>query len=168
MARKLPVSIDEEEFIKLLKHTKKIHHRVAFLLGFESGLRISEVTKLETRDINLNEKKILVRQGKGSKDRVVPLPKRFKQNMLQHLPMKCGIRSLQAAFHRAAKKAGLLEIKPTLHFHSLRHGFATRCISQGMPIHHLRTLLGHSNIATTNIYLEANPKAALEEYEKLF
>jgi len=62
----------------------------------------------------------------------------------------------------------LLEQKPDIHFHSLRHGFATRAIEQGIPIHHVRTLMGHSNISTTNIYLIANPKDALHSYEELF
>jgi integrase/recombinase XerD len=168
MIKKLPVSITTEEFIKLIKNTKMEHHKISFLLGFGSGLRISEVRNLEARDVNIKEKKILVRQGKGSKDRVVPLPKGFKEKHLKMLPIKCSVRALQIAFKRSCDKARLLKNKPELHFHSLRHGFATKCISQGMPIHHVRTLLGHSNISTTNIYLEANPKEALKSYENLF
>jgi integrase len=72
---KLPVALTEEEFSKLLEHTKKKHHKLAWLLGFGAGLRISEMTALEPRHINLNEKKILVEQGKGKKDRIVPLQK---------------------------------------------------------------------------------------------
>ena len=40
--------------------------------------------------------------------------------------------------------------------------------NQGVPIHHIKTLMGHSNISTTNVYLESNPKKALESYEELF
>ena len=166
--KKLPVCINEEEFTILIAKTLKIHHKIAFLLGFGAGLRISEVVNLQPNDINIKERKILVRQGKGSKDRVVPLPKGFKESMLLYIPMKCGIRSLQRAFISACNRAKLIEKKPTIHFHSLRHGFATRLISQGVPIHHVRTLLGHSNISTTNIYLEANPQEALKSYEELF
>lgn len=166
--KKLPVAITEEEFTNLIKHTKKKHHKLAFLLGYGSGLRISEVLSLEPRDINLNEKKILVRQGKGSKDRTVPLPKGFKQEHLSLLPIKIGARGLQKAFKLICSKSGLLDIKPSIHFHSLRHGFATQCVSNGIPIHHIRTLMGHSNISTTNVYLEANPKEALKSYEELF
>ena len=75
---------------------------------------------------------------------------------------------MEKAFKRAAAKAGLLTNKPSLHFHSLRHGFGTRMANQGVPIHQIRTLMGHSNISTTNIYLEANPQEALKSYEKLF
>jgi len=166
--KKLPVAITPEEFGKLIQHTKKKHHKVSFLLGFGAGLRISEITNLEQRDIHLKEKRIDVRQGKGGKDRPVPLPKGFKDIYVNLFPVKCGARALEIAFKSAAKRAGLLESKPTLHFHSLRHGFATHMISQGVPIHHIRTLMGHSNISTTNIYLVSNPTDALRSYEDLF
>jgi len=168
--KKLPVAITREEFTKLIRKTYKIHHKVAFLLGFGSGMRISEIINLEPIDVRLKEKNILVKQGKGDKDRVVPLPKGFKENHLKYLPIKkkCGVRALQRSFISAAKRAGLLKIKPTLHFHSLRHGFATRMIERGVPLHHVKNLLGHSNISTTNIYLVSNPKDALEKYEELF
>ena len=168
MKKKLPVAIDIDEFTKLIKNTKKQVYRIAFLLGFGAGLRISEVVELQKRDINLKEKTILVRQGKGGKDRIVPLPKGFRESHLKHIPIKYGVRSLQKSFRVSATKSGLVKVKPTIHFHSLRHGFATRCVSQGMPIHHLRTLLGHTNISTTNIYLESNPLEALKNYEELF
>ena len=168
MKNKLPVVVSVDEFTKLIKNTKKIRDKIAFLLGFGSGLRVSEIIGLEKRDINLNERKILVRQGKGSKDRIVPLPKGFRESHLQHIPIKVGVRQLQKSFRNASERAGLLKVKPTLHFHSLRHGFGTRCVSEGMPIHHLRTLMGHTNISTTNVYLEATPKDALKSYEELF
>ncbi len=166
--KKLPVAINEEEFTELIKHTKKEHHKLAFLLGFGSGLRVSEVVNLDPREVILNEKKIFVRQGKGRKDRVVPVPKGFKTKHLDTLPIKCGVRALQYAFRQSAKLSGLLEKKPTSHFHSLRHGFASQCVKRGMPIHDVRTLMGHTNISTTNVYLEMNPTEALKKYEELF
>jgi len=166
--KKLPTAITEEEFTKLINNTKKLHHKIAFLLGFGSGMRVSEVASLQPNNVHLKEKRVDVIQGKGGKDRPVPLPKGFRENMLQHLPLKCGVRSLQRVFKSTATRAGLLKDKPDMVFHSLRHGFATRMVSQGVPIHHIRTLMGHSNISTTNVYLEANPKEAMKSYEDLF
>lgn len=166
--KRLPVAISEEEFDKLLKHTNMKHHKLSFLLAFESGLRISEVLKLEPRDVDLKEKKILIREGKGSKDRIVGLPKHFQESYLKMLPIRCGERALEKAFKSASKRAGLLDSKPSLHFHSLRHGFGSHLANRGMPIHHIRTLMGHSNISTTNVYLEMNPKLALKSAEELF
>lgn len=166
--KKLPVAISETEFTSLIKSTSKEHHKIAFLLGYGAGMRISEILKLEPRDVNIKEERIMIRQGKGSKDRVVPLPKGFRERHLKLIPMKCGERALEKAFKKCCEKAGLLKIKPTLHFHSLRHGFATQSIRTGMKIHNLRTLMGHSNISTTNVYLESNPEDALKEYRELF
>ncbi len=168
MPQKLPVAVSEEEFGALIDNTLKKHHKMAFLLGYGAGLRISEIIHLEQRDIDIQNKRIIVRQGKGSKDRIVPLPKGWKAWMFDSLPIKCGARSLERAFKTSAKRAGLLSNKPTLHFHSLRHGFATQMVKKGIPIHYVRTLMGHSNIATTNVYLEANPEEALKFYEEKF
>jgi integrase/recombinase XerD len=166
--KKLPTYLTKDEFKKLIKNTRQQHHKVAFLLGFESGLRISEALNLEPRDIEGNTMK--VRQGKGGKDRIVPLPKSWKQNMLSVLPIKekCSVRALQFAFTRSCKRAGLLKNKPELHFHSLRHSFGTILSENGVPIHHIRDLMGHSNITTTGVYLRMNPKQALDSYKELF
>jgi len=166
--KRLPVAINEEEFTELIKHTYKEHHKLAFLLGYGSGMRVSEVQKLLPENVSMNEKSILVVQGKGGKDRPVPMPKGFKEKHLAMLPLKIGVRALEKAFRSSCKRAGLLEKKPSLHFHSLRHGFATNSVSKGIPIHHIRTLMGHANISTTNVYLEMNPKEALKSYEDLF
>ena len=166
--KKLPVALSYDEFIELLNHTRKKHHKLAFLLGFESGLRISEIVKLQQRDIDLKEKKIFIRQGKGSKDRIVGLPKHFKTEYLNLIPIKCGARSLEKVFKSACERAKLLANKPSLHFHSLRHGFGSHLANKGVPIHHIRTLMGHSNISTTNVYLELNPTQALKSVEELF
>lgn len=184
--KRLPVSITEEEFVNLLKSTSKERFRVAFLFGYGSGLRLSEIVGGEREDgttippltkekIDLKLKSIKLDDAKGRKDRIAPLPKGFKEQYLKYLPLTQGYsniestrRSMERAFKRAADKAGLLKIKPSMHFHSLRHGFGTRMANQGVPIHQIRTLMGHSNISTTNIYLEANPQDALKSYEKLF
>jgi len=168
MVKRLPIAIDEDEFVKLIKNTKKEEYKIAFLLAWGSGLRISEVKNLEKRDVNINEKKIFIREGKGKRDRIVPMPKGFKQKHLQMLPIKIGIRALQNAFKRTAADSGILKTKPEAHFHSLRHGFGSHLAKKGVPIHHIRTLMGHSNISTTNVYLELNPKDALKSYEDLF
>jgi integrase len=166
--KRLPVAINPEEFELLMKATKKKKHKIAFLLGFHSGLRISETLKLEPRHIDIANKLIRVEQGKGSKDRIVPLPKYFKEDFLNELPLNVTTRAIQIAFKRACRRSGLLETKPSIHYHSLRHGFATHSLNQGIPIHQVKVLLGHSNVATTNVYLEMNPKDALKSYQELF
>jgi len=183
--RKLPTYIELEDYKKLIKATKQIKFKIAFMFGFESGLRLSEVVGLEKGEriikpihadrINFKDRKMMIESGKGGVDRVVPLPKGFKESHIKYLPLNktyknvaSARRAIQKAFKGACKRANLLEKKPGLHFHSLRHGFASRLSGKGMPITFLRDLLGHSNISTTNIYSHTNPKERLEKYEELF
>jgi len=165
---KLPIAVTKEEYEALLEKTKSPKHKLAFYLGFNSGLRVSEVVKLEPRDIDIKESKIFIRQGKGSKDRIAPMPKGFLKKYQDMLPLDIGVRALQKAFHIASKQSGLLDRKPTAHFHSLRHGFATHFLEQGGNIQQLKVLMGHTNIATTDIYNQLNPKVALDSYKDLF
>jgi len=183
--------LNEEEFIKLLKATRHVYknpdkiknkkaerrcelHRIIFLLSFGSGLRISEVLSLQPEDIDFKAKKIFIRQGKGSKDRVTFLTKLFREKYLKYLPIKIQKRAVEAVFQRNTMKCGInrpigsflragKEIPIfRFHLHCLRHGFALRCLDSGMPLHQLQILMGHENIATTSRYLKSNPSDAIE------
>ncbi len=167
--RVLPQSMNDDEFKLLLKNLSKNEKgkeaKIAFLLGYESGLRISEITNLKKEHINIQAKRIFVEKGKFSKDRVVPLPKTWKTYMMDYIPIKKGVRALQKMFKRTKEKAGL---DSKFHFHSLRHSFATNLLERGMPINQVQLLMGHTNIAATNVYVLANPKDALAKYEEVF
>lgn len=164
--KKLPGYLDEDEFTKLIKLVRKPHHKLAFILGFHSGMRVSEIVNLKKEDLDLKSKRIFIRESKYSKDRVVPLPKGFPQIYLKYIPMKCGIRSLQKTFKNYIKLAEIE--KSNLHFHSLRHSFAVSCMEKGIPLNQIQVLLGHESISSTSIYLKINPKDALDNYEKLW
>ncbi len=152
---------------KKVKYCKKCKNKLSEEDIIESETEW-QMKPLDKENIDVKERRIYIRGAKGDRDRVVPIPKGFMPKHLSLFPVGIGARALQFAFKGAATRAGLLEKKPDLHFHSLRHGFATQCVSNGMPIHHLRTLMGHSNISTTNIYLSANPQDALKSYEEFF
>ena len=162
----LPSYIGDEEFLRIFKFVTKPHHKLAFILGYHSGLRVSEVVNLKKEDIDLKGNRIYIKNSKGGKDRVVPLPKRFPASYLQYISLKCGARALQIKFRVCVKRAGIE--RGDLHFHSLRHSFAVRCMEKGIPLNQIQVMLGHSNIATTSIYLKVNPKDALDNYEKLW
>lgn len=166
MSQKLPISINEQEFTKIIKNTKKQKYKVAFLLGFGAGLRVSEVINLRKSDIDVKGKKILIRQGKGSKDRIVPLPKGFRLKFMKEIPIDLSCRSLQRNFKEVLNLIGIK--REDLTFHSLRHGFATHGLEAGIPLNQMQLLLGHESIRSTNIYVRANPKQALKSYEEFF
>lgn len=164
--RKLPKSVRPEEFKELISKvpTKDYLARIAFLLAYGSGMRVSEVLKCKKEDFRSNNS-ISIEDSKYGVDRTVPIPKGWKQDFFKHLPLKTTARTLQRKFRAYNTKA---KLNDRYTFHSLRHGFATRCVQEGMPINMVQVLMGHSDISTTGIYTKANPMDALKSYEDLF
>lgn len=152
---KLPETLTEEEFENLMKATKKNHHKAAFALGFYQGMRVSEIVNLQKEHIDEGQRIIRIKQGKGGKDRNIPIaPKMLKG--LKFVPIGCGVRSLQIAFKSALKRAG---INKDLHFHSLRHSCATHLLNiQKWNIRQVQQFLGHANLNTTQIYTHVSPQ----------
>lgn len=164
-ARKLPKCVRPEEFILLIKAVpkKKKLVRVAFLLAYGAGMRVSEVLRCSPE--HFRETSIFIPESKYGVERIVPIPKGWKKEFTTMLPIPKSIRSLERWFKKYASKASL---NPAYVFHSLRHGFATRAVESNIPLNQVQALLGHSNLATTSIYTKANPKDALKNYEELF
>jgi len=166
-------SLNEEEFIKLLKMIKKEHHRVALILAWGAGLRISEIINLKREDINLKEHKMFIRQAKGSKDRIVNTPRNLRERHPPLIPLTIGKRALEAVFLRYSLKCGINRIIGSFeragkeipiyrfHFHCLRHSYATRCIEARIPLNQLQIMMGHENLSTTSRYVRANPSDAI-------
>jgi len=168
-AKPLPIEVDEKEFTMIMDKTRSMHHKIAFLLAWGSGLRISEVLNVKQGDFNWDDKSIRVNMGKNSKDRIVPIPKGFrKETNLKYLPISCGVRALQKAFIKYAEESGVKKNKPKVHFHSLRHGFATHCLRKGVKPPAIKLMMGHEDLSTTAIYMNLVPKEALNEYQEKF
>jgi len=165
--RKLPKAVKGEEFVKLMKviPEKDKLSKTAFVLAYGSGLRVGEITKLQKENVDVQRKSISVWGGKGGVDRPVPLPKMWRGWMLDYIPINITVRSLERRFNKYRDKVGLPKFYT---FHSLRHGFATRLIEQGVPITHVQVLLGHSDVSTTGVYIKARPMDALKSYEESF
>lgn len=168
--KKLPVYVSSDDLLKIMQVAKHKHHKFAYLMAWYSGLRISEVLKLEPRDIDMKKGTVFIRQGKGGKDGVSILCPYFREEMFELMPLnkmiKC--RALQKAFKKDCERAGILKDKPTIHFHSLRHGFCTHAVEKGIDITRVQVLARHSNISTTNVYVHLNPKIALDDFRRLF
>jgi len=82
--------------------------------------------------------------------------------------MKCQQRALQKALIKSAIITGLKAKKPKVHFHSLRHGFATECVRSGIDLPTLQRLLGHQDLSTTTIYINLCPAENIAEYRNKF
>lgn len=166
MVRRIPETITEEEFVKLIRAVKKQHHRVAFILGFYQAMRVSEVVNLQPEDIKFNEHIIQIKQAKGKKDRHIPIVKpklmgdQTVLRALKHLPVGCGVRALEIAIKKYAMKV----LKKDIHFHTLRHAGATWLLNkkEGWDVRKVQQFLGHSKIDTTTIYAHVTPKHLVE------
>ena len=163
--KKLPKSVRPEEWKLLILAIppKDKLARVAFLLAYGSGMRISEVGRCKKE--HFRENSIFIPESKYGVERVVPIPKGWRKEFFKELPIKKSQRTLQRKFKKYAKKA---KLNPLYSFHSLRHGFATRLLESGSPINQVQLLLGHANLATTSVYTKANPVDAIKSYEDLF
>jgi len=151
---KLPEIITEEELIKILKATKKPHHKLAFALGFYECMRVSEVVNLLPENVDKNLKLLLIKQAKGNKDRNIPIAPEVMKG-LKYLPIKCGVRALQIAFKRKCKEV----LGKDMHFHTLRHsGITHYLVKKKWSSLEVQRLAGHSKIATTQIYAHINPQ----------
>jgi len=160
MAEKLIKFIEIAEFRKVLLAEKDKRFKLAYALGFGSGLRISEVIgyldkiKPLTKDkINLENHSIRV-YGKGGKERIVPTSKWLNKTNIQLLPLNIFRRTLQRRFTELCKKV----LEKELSFHTLRHGFANHLANvKNTPLPIVQQMLGHSRLSTTGIYTKSNP-----------
>lgn len=164
----LPIEVTLHEYVAIQKVTKYLRHKVAFMLAFESGLRISEVVNLKKSDFDILNKQVRVNMGKNSKDRIVSLPMSWQPHHINYIPLPCQQRALQKAFIASCEITGLKTKKPKIHFHSLRHGFATESLRSGVDLYTISKLLGHEDISTTTIYAHLCPEDAIREVRNKF
>ena len=171
--RKLPKVMDQEEVKKLFNCTENVKHKTALMVGYSCGLRVSEVANLKVSDIDYARRMVIIRQGKGRKDRISSLSERlctqleiyrelyFPREYLFENVMRNGPiseRTLQKVFEMACEKAGITK---AVTFHSLRHSFATHLLEAGVDLRYIQELLGHANRKTTEIYTHVSKKALL-------
>lgn len=168
-SQKLPLVLSLKEIKKMIDGVKNIKHRLMLAVAYGAGLRVSEIVRLKVADVNLKELTLVVRQGKGKKDRLTVLSKNtvaeLEKIMIEKdvddyvFESERGGRltesTAQKVFEKALKNA---KIKKTATFHSLRHSFATHLLENGVDVRYVQELLGHQNIRTTQLYTKVtNP-----------
>jgi site-specific recombinase XerD len=172
--KKLPAVLAESEVKALLDCERNPKHRLLLMLAYSSGLRVSEVVALKKDHIDFQRKTVLVRAGKGRKDRYTLLSDRaadFTQRYCslygiegwlfpgstanRHLT----IRSAQTIFTKALRQA---RIAKPVSIHSLRHSFATHLLETGTDIRYIQELLGHSALRTTQRYTHVARRTLLK------
>lgn len=163
----LPVVLSKEECKRLFSAPTYLKHRIVLSLIYSAGLRISEAVKLKISDIDFDRFTLMVRDGKGMKDRCLPLSKVIAIGLVKYMAEfkpqnwllnsnKIGNpysrRSIQSVMQQAITKAAI--DKPKASVHTLRHSFATHLLENGVNIITVQALMGHAKIETTLVYLQ--------------
>ena len=186
--KKLPVVIPESDMNKILdiklENAFKYRDKAMLELMYGSGLRVSELVNLTIYSIDLENDYVLI-EGKGKKERIVPISKYAKKAIIDYLEIRNSLvksknKTLDKLFLNNHGKGisrqgfnyilkNILEdnnilIKATPH--SLRHTFATDLLNGGADLKSIQELLGHSDIATTKIYTHVLNNKLKDDYMK--
>ena len=190
----LPKSLGFDDILRLLSSNpnQALHLKVRNIaivdLLYSSGLRVSECSALDLGDVEKNEKGALirVRQGKGGKDRVVPIGRKTWASLEKYLEKRSeflkkssnkqatnalflGVRgsrltprSVQRMLAKLVRFVGTKNATP----HSLRHSFATHLLDSGVDLRVIQELLGHSSLASTQIYTSVSMDKLMKIYDE--
>lgn len=187
--KSLPISIPVEEVEALLnapdlEKPEGQRDRAMLETMYSSGLRVSELLSLKLKQVNI-EKSIIDVIGKGNKERKVPIG----DYALDYLKLYIGDGrrknigkkseylflnrygeplSRQYFFKQIKKYAEQVGIKEEISPHTLRHCFATHMLEHGAELRAVQEMLGHSNIATTQIYTNISTKHIVSEYDRAY
>ncbi len=162
--KNLPVVLSKEEVKSMIEITGNLKHRAILAVIYSAGLRISEAINLRPSDIDSDRKQIRI-LGKGNKYRYTLLSDNvlgiLRMYWKAYRPIKylfeghikgqpISRSTIQIVFRKAIKKTG---INKQATVHSLRHSFATHLLESGVNLKIIQSLLGHSSLRTTSIYL---------------
>ncbi len=161
----LPVILSPEEVMRLLEAAPSLTHHVIFSTMYGTGLRVSEALHLRVPDLDSQRMMIRIEQGKGHRDRYVPLSPKLLEllrtywrklrpqpwlfpGQFPNQPLRR--EAVRDAIARASERAGL---KKQISPHSLRHAYAVHLLEAGTDLRKIQLLLGHRSLSTTARYL---------------
>ena len=184
----LPNCLSEEEIDKLLEapdltSPSGIRDRAMLETMYSSGLRVSELLNLKRGQVNLN-KCIITVFGKGAKERKVPIAEyaveyikkyinevrnKSEHKKSDYLFLNRSGEPLSRVyfFKKVREYAELAGIEMTISPHTLRHSFATHLLNHGAQLRMVQGMLGHTNIATTQIYTHVSSEKLKSDYDKI-
>jgi integrase/recombinase XerC len=168
--RRLPKTLDTDRTLQLLDGALEDdflaqRDQAILELFYSSGLRLSELTGLDLEQLDLADGLVQV-HGKGSKTRVLPVGRKAREALQRWLPLRAlsnpaddavfvsqqGRRLGPRAIQLRVKAAGERELGQNLHPHMLRHSFASHLLESSQDLRAVQEMLGHADIATTQIY----------------
>ncbi len=175
----MPEYLNEEEVRAILEtpYKTKIRDRSLMLLAAKCGLRAMEILNLRPMDIeymeSTNRYKIIVRDGKGGKDRVIPCPHdvaKLVEIVVERADKdpdeKIFDLSYQGLYKLFKRYGEAAEIPKKVTPHVFRHSYAVHRIRAGMDVRTLQKILGHASIKTTSIYLQLTQEDVLDAADR--
>jgi integrase/recombinase XerD len=169
-SKKIPTVLTSKEIILLLENITNKRNKLITQFIFSTGVRISECMEMKIKDLDFNESTGRVISGKGNKDRIIILSKKWIVDYKGYLEQrskkikseylfcnglgeKLSVDTVQKFLKDASMRAGIeKKVSP----HTLRHSFATNLLENDVNIRYIQQLLGHSNLNTTQIYTKVN------------
>jgi site-specific recombinase XerD len=162
--RPLPKVIPKEVIQRMLKSIPNLKHKTALALIYSCGLRRGELLNLKLSHLDSKRRTLSVINGKGQKDRVLPVSEKMMQIIIKYYKMykptvyliegqvkgqKYSETSLENIFH---KYLGMIYKDHKFTLHCLRHSYATHLLESGVNLRYIQELLGHKSCKTTEIY----------------
>ena len=169
--QRLPAVLSQEEVTRLIDSASNLSHRAILMILYSTGIRRSELVRLKVGDIDSERMVIHIQQGKGSKDRDVPLSPKLLETLREYwrwakpktylfpgqrgADMPLTTKAVWHACQGAVRRAGISKkISP----HSLRHSYATHLLESGADLRTIQLLLGHADIKHTTVYLHLSQR----------
>lgn len=180
---RLPNVLSKEEVRRILQAPSNLKHRAMLSIVYACGLRRGELLNLRIGDVDSKRGVLIIRSGKGKKDRIVPFPevllKQLREYYISCKPKlwlfegyvkgeRYSEKSLESVLKHSVAKAG---IRKPVTLHWLRHSFATHLLENGTDLRYIQELLGHSSSKTTEIYTHVSIRSLLKiksPYEDMF
>jgi site-specific recombinase XerD len=170
--RRIPDIVTIDEAYQLFSTTRKLSYRVLFFTLYSMGLRLGEGLGLQTGDIDAVRQRVHIRNAKGNKDRLVPLPTKTLQVLRRFWCVhkhptfifpnrKRGLKNarlVDSPLDRSGVQVAMKTVVKELKFnkkiscHSLRHSYATHLLEAGVDMLELQKILGHVSLLTTSKY----------------
>ncbi len=179
--QKVPNYLVEAEVSRILESCRNTKEKLLVELLAYTGVRVSELCSIRVSDIDLENKSLKIRGGKGDKDRLVIFSDKIIPDLKKYImelkerkgkveflfptakSRKISPVTVERIVRSLAKKAGInKKVTP----HVLRHTFATSLLRNGADIRIIQVLLGHASISTTQIYTHVDDGALRRSYEK--
>lgn len=165
--------LKKDEVKEIISFCRTLREKAIILTLAYSGVRLRELCTLRVSDINPIERSILVRDGKGSQDRIVYIPSKCVNGLERYIKKERGtwgdqiFQSQPSVIRRTVKRiARRTTIAKSVYPHIFRHSLAMNLLVNGCDLISIQKQLGHRNIQTTLIYVHSTPELLKNAYDK--